>query len=798
MWGLDYAKAVESGKAVATVTVFKSRWARNAVSPDTLMMQASRSTRLDRRTLVESISDFATWETSPRERRVAGTVAISMAVLACAGLLLDRAPGPVVPAILPMLMGCVIITELMSAYVLLSQFLELRYPALAVVGAAYLFSGLLVIPYLLTFPKVFAPNGLFGANEQTALILWGVWHAGFPLLVLAYVIVQKRFGSTTCSAGRARGFTFGIVATCISIAVTALLLTTRFSNSLPTFIHEGQFTDLSQRVLLPLICSFDVAALAVLFGVLRGRTVVSMWLSLAVLASLCDAIMGLVAARYSFGWYAGKIFAVASSTFILGAFVNESWALYRKLAKANLELQRLHEAERQQATERVEYLAHHDALTGLNNRVRFQERLVEGIAAASRHDARLALLFLDLDNFKDINDALGNDVGDAVLFEAARRLRGVVRMEESVARLGGDEFTVMATMLTSPADAEGIAIRLRDVLREPFTAEGKPLHVTASVGMAIYPDDGSTADALLNHADAAAHRAKRDGGDTQQFHNHEIAKRTLLRHTISEGLRRALSCGELLLHFQPLLNLHTGEIESAEALIRWQDPSKGLIPPSDFIPIAEETGLMVPIGRWVLETALRQSRAWQDAGKPLRVAVNVSAKQFQDPSFFQHLLTTLKETKTDPESLEIEVTESVAMADFTGNAILHQCQQIGVHLSLDDFGTHYSSLAYLKRLPVKTIKIDRSFVQGLPFNRDDVAIVLAIIALGHNLGRRIVAEGVEGAEQLTWLAQAGCDVAQGYLISKPMQADVWDAWLSSWQAKKSSLLWVPPAGQLRA
>ncbi len=751
-------------------------------------MQSSSSASQDERGSIESIPDFATWQTSAADRRVAVVVAGLMIALGCAAFVFGRNPGPVVPAVLPMLMGCVIITELMSAYLLLSQFLELRYPALGFVGAAYLLSGLLVIPYLLTFPKIFSPTGLFNANEQTALILWALWHTGFPLLALTYVIAQRRFGAMQWPLLRARGFTFAILLTCVTIAVTALVFTTQFRNSLPIFVQNGQFTALTIRTLLPVICAFDLAALFALVSITRGRTVIPMWLSLAILASLFDSIIGLVCARFSFGWYAGKMFAVASSTFILGAFVNEFLGLNRRLVYASKELQRLSAAERQQAQERAEFLAYHDALTGLGNRARLQERLFENISAAARHGDRVALLFIDLDHFKDVNDACGHVVGDVVLIEAARRLRSVVRMEESIARLGADEFAVVASDLRSASDAELIAIRLRSALREPFTVGDGTIHLSASIGMAIYPDDGTSAEALLDYADAAAHRAKRDGGDNQQFYNRDIAERIRLRHTIHEGLRRALTRGEFVLHFQPLLNLYSGEIESAEALIRWQDPTNGLIPPGDFISIAEETGLMVPIGRWVLETALRQASLWRSKAMPIRIAVNVSTKQFQDPSFFQHLLATLKDTKTKPEMLELEVTESVAMADVTGNAVLQQCKQIGIHLALDDFGTHYSSLAYLKRLPVDTIKIDRSFVQGLPFNRDDAAIVRAIIALGHTLSRSIVAEGVEGVDQLNWLKQAGCDVAQGYVIAKPMEISAWDTWLSAWRSKRGALL----------
>jgi len=731
----------------------------------------------------EAIPNFATWQTSATDRRVSGVVAGVMIALALSALVFGFNPGPVVPPVLPLLMGSVIITELMSAYLLLSQFLELRYPALAYVGAAYLLSGLLVVPYLLTFPKVFSPTGLFNANEQTAVVLWALWHIGFPLLSFTYAIAQRRFGATQWPPMRTRRFALSIVATCVTIATTALFVTTHFRASLPILVQNGNFTELTTGMLLPAICVVDVAALLALTSIRRGLTVIPMWLSLAIVASLFDSAIGVLCDRYSYGWYAGKIFAVASSTFVLGAFVTEFLGLNRKISHVNAELQRLSELERQQAQERVEFLVYHDALTGLNNRARLQERITGNIDAAARHGVQVALLIVNLDHFTDVNHALGHVIGDGVLVEAAQRLRRVVRTEESVARLGGDEFAVIATDLTAASDAEPLAIRLRAALKEPFSGGDGSMHLSASVGMAIFPDDGKSAEVLLDRAQAAVLRAKRAGGDIQLFYNHAIGEQIRSHQMIQEGLRRAITGDEFVLHYQPLLNLHSGQIESAEALIRWNDPVNGLISPCDFIPIAEQTGLMVPIGRWVLETALRQARQWRNGAAPIRIAVNVSTKQFEDPSFFQHLVATLNDTQTEPEMLELEVTESVAMADATGNAVLNQCKQIGVHLSLDDFGTHYSSLSYLKRLPVDTIKIDRSFVQGLPFNKDDSAIVQAIIALGRALSRRIVAEGIEEVDQLNWLRQAGCDAAQGYLIAKPMEASAWDSWRSAWQSK---------------
>ena len=601
--------------------------------------------------------------------------------------------------------------------------------------------------------------------------------------MLGYVLVEQRFGCAPLSSARARWATVSVVAGCLIFTIVATLLTTEFREFLPAFVQHGRFTLLTQAGLLPVIGLIDLAALGALVLVMRGRTVTPLWLSLAVLASLFESVMGLMCQRFSFGWYTSKLFAVASSSFVLGAFVYEFVGLSRRLATVNGELQRLNALEQQQARERIDFLANHDPVTGLANRAGLKQQLRTEILAARRSGSQLALLFVDIDRFKDINDAFGRATGDGVLIEVANRLRTTLRRIELVARVDSDKFAAALGGLAAPSDAEPIASRLRTVLAEPLSIGDRMHYVTASIGIAVCPEDGKTSTSLLDRAQAAVRSVKRDGGNGQQYFNSQIAERMRLRRLCHEGLRRALDYNEFVLHYQPLLDLQSGNIESAEALVRWQNPASGLVPPNEFIPVAEETGLMRPLGRWVLETALREARCWRDKGRPLRIAVNVSATQFHDPAFVQYLREALSVTNTEPKMLEIEVTESVAMADIAGNAVLRQCKGLGVGISLDDFGTHFSSLAYLKRLPIDTIKIDRSFVKELPFNPDDAAIVRAIVAMGQSLNRRIVAEGVENADQLEWLKQVGCNSAQGYFIARPMPSDAWDEWAANRHAR---------------
>jgi diguanylate cyclase (GGDEF)-like protein/PAS domain S-box-containing protein len=425
--------------------------------------------------------------------------------------------------------------------------------------------------------------------------------------------------------------------------------------------------------------------------------------------------------------------------------------------------------ERKLYQARIEQQANYDTLTGLANRSLLNDRLQQAIFTAASYGTRLAIVFVDLDRFKFINDSLGHHVGDELLKVMADRFRSCTREFDTVARLGGDEFVLLINGQGEPDSVGATMERLLKVIAQPWRSGQGEFEVTCSIGVALYPDDGSDADTLLKHADSAMYRAKEHGRNNFQFFTDELNRMMNERLELESNLRRALDRGQFELLYQPRLDLRTRELTGCEALIRWQLPGRGVIGPGSFIPIAEETGLIAPIGRWVLETACAQNKAWQDAGfKPCVVAVNVSPRQFRR-DFAQTIAEVLEQTKLEPRWLEIELTENMVMHDGEQMVeMLHAIKRLGVQISVDDFGTGYSSLSYLKRFPVDRLKVDRSFVKDIATDPDDAAIVRTIIALGHNLNLKVVAEGVETEEQIAFLAANACDELQGYYFSKPV------------------------------
>jgi diguanylate cyclase (GGDEF)-like protein/PAS domain S-box-containing protein len=426
--------------------------------------------------------------------------------------------------------------------------------------------------------------------------------------------------------------------------------------------------------------------------------------------------------------------------------------------------------QRRQAEEALRFVATHDSLTGLPNRVMFGQRLDHAITQAKRHARRLAVLFIDLDRFKIINDTLGHEFGDTLLRDVAQRLTQSVRASDTIGRLGGDEFVVLLEEVSAPMFIASVAQKLIAALAQGFPLAGKEYHVSASIGISTYPDDGQSAQELLKNADIAMYRAKEQGRNTFQFYAARQNIHTVERLTLETGLRRALERGQLVLHYQPLLDLASGRIVGVEALVRWQHPEHGLLPPASFIAIAEETGLIVPIGQWVMHSACATQRAWREAGlPPLRMSVNLSPRQFLHAQLIDDIAGVVRSNAADAAFLELEITEGMVMQDPERAVILlREIRNIGVRIAIDDFGTGHSSLAYLKRFPVDNLKIDRSFIADIPADRGDAAITQAIIGMAHSLELKVIAEGVETRSQYDFLLAQGCDEYQGYLFSKPV------------------------------
>ena len=432
--------------------------------------------------------------------------------------------------------------------------------------------------------------------------------------------------------------------------------------------------------------------------------------------------------------------------------------------------------ERKRAEERIEHLAHHDALTGLPNRVLFADRLNQAMLDAERRGRQAGVLFLDLDRFKNINDSLGHEIGDQFLRAVTERFAGAVRKGDTVARLGGDEFAVVLADMARGDDAARVAQKLLDVFARPFHFAGRELFMTTSAGITLFPVDGRDAQTLLRNADVAMYRAKDAGRNTYRFYAAEMSARAQETLAIESDLRGAIEHGELFLEYQPVVDIARGNIVGCEALARWRHPVRGLVPPSDFVPIAEESGLILALSDWVLRTASAQNARWQAAGlPPLRVAVNLSAQQFAYADLVTRTAQTLADAGLEARYLAVEITESVLMQNPESAAgMLHDLKHLGAQISLDDFGTGYSSLSYLKRFPIDTLKIDRSFVRDIPADPDDTAIAEAIIRLAHTLGIRVVAEGVETTQQLDFMRQHGCDMMQGYLFSRPLAPEAFE------------------------
>lgn len=453
--------------------------------------------------------------------------------------------------------------------------------------------------------------------------------------------------------------------------------------------------------------------------------------------------------------------------FLLGKVEERS----KELLKTKEDLEK-EVSERKQAEERLYYLANHDSLTNLPNRRLFIDRLNQALARLPWHKRVAAVLFLDLDRFKHINDTLGHPIGDLLLVAVSERLQSCLRNGDTIARFGGDEFAILLVDMARAEDVSKVAQKIINALSKVFIVKNYELFITTSIGISLCPQDGKDADTLLKNADAAVYRAKGQGKNNYQFYLASLNTDALERLAMETRLNQALEREEFLLHYQPRVDLNTGKIIGIEALVRWQNQDLGMVSPAKFIPLAEETGLIVPIGEWVLRTACAQNKAWQTSGlSPVVMSVNISARQFQQNSLVEMVSRVLRGTGLDPKCLELELTESILMQkEKPFIEMLSDLNSMGISLSVDDFGTGYSSLSYLNRFPIKTLKIDQSFVNNITKNPDDAVIVNAIITLAHSLRLEAIAEGVETAEQLEFLRSLHCDGMQGYLFSRALPA----------------------------
>ena len=450
-------------------------------------------------------------------------------------------------------------------------------------------------------------------------------------------------------------------------------------------------------------------------------------------------------------------------------------------------------SERRAAERQIHHLAHHDMLTGLPNRLSLQQRMEQAMSHARRHGTLLATLIIDMDHFKDINDTLGHHVGDALLVEVGKRLQRCVRQSDVVARLGGDEFVVLVTGMVTTLTAAAVAEKIVTALSAPYAIDAYQLHSTPSVGIGVFPADGETVDDLLRNVDSAMYHAKAAGRNNYQFFDRSMSASASERLALQSSLHQAIAQRQFVLHYQPQIETGSGRLVGVEVLVRWQHPERGLVPPNKFIPIAEESDLIIRLGEWILQEACRQLSVWHSMGLDLRLAVNLSARQLRSKNLLRQVKEVLLKHDLKPGQLELEITESVAMEDADNTLrMLAQLRELGVELAIDDFGTGYSSLSHLKLMPLHRLKIDRSFVKDIETDPDDAAICAATISLAHNLGLSVVAEGVETEAQFAFLGNLGCECAQGFLFSRPLPAAELEDWMRArGQLAQSSLSAMP-------
>ena len=642
--------------------------------------------------------------------------------------------------------------DVITAAVLFSQAHAARDRSLADLGAAYAFSAAMMVPYTLTFPQAFGSNVVIG-TWPIALWYWLVWHVGFAVGVSRYAWRHGR--SATTAAPNLRLTLLGAVLPAIVLSVV-LWVTLPY---LPQIIGGVYFTSLFALCVGPTLLAINAVTLGLVLVRLRGRTTISIWLAVAVIAAALESGLTIAGRRFTVSWYLAKCLSLATNSIVLAALLTELSSVFRKIYSLNGELF---------------HTAFHDSLTKLPNRTLFTDRLNTALARARLDPASCyAVMFIDLDRFKLVNDSLGHRAGDLLLMEVANRLSGCIRKHDTLARIGGDEFAMLIEGFDDEAFPVAIAERVADAMQLPMWIGKQEIFSTNSLGVVCGSPRYQTPDELLRDADIAMYEAKRSGSGKYAIFVDSMRDISTAALKLQTDLKNALSRNEFFLNYQPICNAASGLITGVEALIRWQHPERGLVPPNAFIPAAEETGLIRDIGRWLLQETCTQMQRWQtsfpDLG--LRLSVNTSAIELKDPNFTRALHDVLTETGLAPRSLQIEVTEAIFVDDAPSvGAILAGIRALGVRIALDDFGTGYSSLSYLDRFPMDTLKVDQSFVSRMLTQRRTAAIVETVVALGHALTLEIVAEGVETAPQLHALREAGCTSVQGYFLGRPMRA----------------------------
>jgi diguanylate cyclase (GGDEF)-like protein/PAS domain S-box-containing protein len=816
--------------------------------------------------------NLTTFRTTRMHKRVATLTGLEILLISLIAAPFADRPAGELQAFLPIVISIGIFSQLFTSYLLIRQFRVLRMPGLAVLASTYLFSSLIAVSYLLTFPGVFSEWGLFGANVQTSAWLWIFWHVGFPLGIFAYLRLERHFGDAQMSRKRANRTAWSMFTWVLALIVALTLLAVFDNRLLPNLVAEGQYNKMATSGIGLLACLLNLLAFAALLLAKRGQTVLQLWLSVAMLASTFDVGLTLLAGGwYTIGWYVTRVNSLLSSSIVLGALIYEINRLYYNLTESEQRLKSLYlnnpdavytldmegrflstnpacekitgyksvqlvdkkfrhvipqeecermreyfllsrqgetnsfevevlhaqghrvelhvkhipiivdgriagvygighditESKRAEAT--IHHLAYHDPLTGLPNRRLFKEQLGEAVERAQEQEHSLAVLFLDLDRFKMINDTFGHDMGDELLREVTSRLIGCVREQDVVARIGGDEFTLMLPGANADVARE-VAGDILAALQRPVLLGGQEVHVTTSIGIALHPNDAEDPEMLMRYADTAMYRAKEQGKNNCQLYGAYMKEQAYQRLTMENDMRKALERDEFRVYYQAQIDAASGRVTGAEALLRWLHPERGIVSPAQFIPVAEETGMIVPIGEWVLRTACRDALAWERDGlPPLRVAVNLSLVQFRHSNLIEMVSRALADTGLDPHRLELEITESIAMHQVERVVpTLQELRRLGVEIAMDDFGTGYSSLSYLKNFPIQRLKIDQSFVRGLKEGSDDAAIVTAIIALAHSLHLDVIAEGVEEEEQVEFLRRHGCQFMQGYRFHRPV------------------------------